>query len=450
MGRDHAHHGPATPGARPDRLAEPEQVAVRLSRWLALITTVPAGALALVQGMRDGTMSGWLVGLASAVLLATVLLLALWRASTRLQAAVLAMALTATAWLALVHYGPILGVGTLIAASCVCWTFFFGAAGMIGGVGATLIVLALVAWRSLDGPLGPGWHFITPPTVLVWLRTWLTVAGSTIFLSGVIHAVQGRYRKLLEAEIEARHAAEEATRARDEFLSLASHELRTPLTSLKLQVQALGAEHRAEDRVVQSLDRQVRRLERLVSSFLDVTSLDVGRALVRDTVDLGALANDVIAAHDLELRRSGSTVALHVPRAVIGRWDRALLEQVLVQLVGNAIKFGAGRPIDVTIDGDDRGARVVVRDHGDGIVASERERIFERFHRGVSWKHHGGLGLGLHLAQRIARMHAGTLRVDSEPGAGSTFTLVLPRAGDEREARVQPVLAGAPAVPTPT
>ncbi|WP_236607529.1 sensor histidine kinase [Sandaracinus amylolyticus] len=450
MGRDDAQHDPAAPEARPGCLAEPEQVAVRLSRWLAIITTVPAGTLAIVQGARDRTMTPWLIALMTGILIAAVLLLSMWRASTRLQAAVVATALTATAWLGLVHYGPILGVGTLMAASCVCWTFFFGRAGMIGGVSATLGVLALVAWASRDGPLGPGWPTRAPPGVLVWLRTWLTVAGSTIFLSGVTHAVQQRYRKLLAAEIAARRAAEDATRARDEFLSLASHELRTPLTSLKLQVQALGAEQRAEDRVVQSLDRQVRRLERLVSSFLDVTSLDVGRTLMRETVDLGALAQDVVAAHDLELRRSGSTITLRVPRAIVGRWDRALLEQVLMQLVGNAIKFGAGRPIDVTIEASARDATVIVRDRGPGIATSEHGRIFDRFHRGVSWKHHGGLGLGLYLAQRIAAMHEGSLRVDSEPGAGSTFTLLLPRATEESAPREHAIVTEPSAIPSPT
>ena len=433
--------------ARTDPLPEPERVAVRLSRWLAILTTLPAGLLSAIQGWRDGSATVWLAAMIVVIVAITVLLLVIPRSAPRAQAAALCVGLTGVGWLALLHFGPILGVGAIIAASCACTTFFFGRAGMSGIVAATLGFLALAAWANLSG------HWLlpraAPRTFDVWLRTWFSMAGSIVFLCGTLHVLQRRYRtllgdaierehrideqrgalaRMLEAETEARRTAEEAIRARDEFLTLASHELRTPLTALKLTVQALGGRERATPQL-ESADRQIQRLERLIGSLLDVTRLDAGRIqLARETVDLAEVARDAIAGFDIDLRRTGSVVSLRAPSPVRGLWDPMLLGHVLTHLVGNAVKFGQGRPIDVEVEGADDEARVVVRDHGGGISPEVRAHLFERYHRGVSWTHYGGLGLGLYLAREIAELHGGRLGVESEPGRGTAFTLALPRA----------------------
>lgn len=417
------HDQTSRSAASPRAVAGPRKVAVRLTRWLAALTIAPPGALALVQGIRGGVISPWLYAMTSLMLAAPLLFVAMRHAPIRAQALTISLLVTAISWLGLLHFGPTLPIGMAMTTSGVCWTLFFGRGGLIGGVSASLIFVAFVGWADTLGALD--FVFAGPRDALVWLRIWVAVAGNLVFVCGVTHVTWNRYRQLLRAEGAARTEAEHAMRARDEFLSLASHELRTPLTSLKLIVQSMAAGLRHDERVVESMDRQVRRLERLVAMLIDVTSLDAGRALVRETFDLAPVTREVTEELGAVVR-ADSTLSLHATEAVRGHWDRALVEQLVAQVVSNAIKFGAGRPIDVTVEGTDRDARVIVRDRGKGISAADREQIFERFHRGVSWTHHGGLGLGLYLALRIARMHGGDL-LHSDTGDGTTFTIVLPR-----------------------
>jgi signal transduction histidine kinase len=111
----------------------------------------------------------------------------------------------------------------------------------------------------------------------------------------------------------------------------------------------------------------------------------------------------------------------------IGRWDAARLDQVLTNLMTNAIRFGAGKPIVVTVKATASAASLAVTDHGIGIAPAAQARIFDRFERGdVSAQHYGGLGLGLYIARQIVEAHGGTISVHSEPGCGATFTVTLP------------------------
>ncbi|HWE29955.1 MAG TPA: HAMP domain-containing sensor histidine kinase, partial [Polyangia bacterium] len=232
--------------------------------------------------------------------------------------------------------------------------------------------------------------------------------------------------------------ARQAVRVRDEFLSVASHELKTPLTSLKLQVQSLIempptiADRLEAKRVASSFaltERQVRRLERLINNLLDVSRIAVGRfGLQLEDADLSASIRDVAAQLSAELARSGSTLTLHLPDTALGHWDPLRLEQVVVNLMTNAVKYGEGKPIDVTLELDERKARLMVRDHGIGVAAADHERIFGRFERAVSLNY-GGLGLGLYITRQIVLAHGGTIRVDSKLGDGSTFIVELDRAG---------------------
>lgn len=282
---------------------------------------------------------------------------------------------------------------------------------------------------------------------IVWLRDIVTVIseqGVPKVLRGLMvditaaRQLEEERQQLLALERSARESAErhareaqDALRLRDEFLSVASHELRTPLHSLQLLVQSIvrgdPATFKTDRHLFGLLDRQVRRLSRLVSTLLDVSSLRLGRmTLVLEDLDLGALVRDIAEQFTEDAARAGSPISIEGPPSVRGRWSRTRLEQVLVNLLSNAIKFGAGAPIDVTLEEAFGRARLVVRDRGSGIEPARLPRIFECFERGVSARSYGGLGLGLFLVRSIVEAHGGVVKVESTPGAGAQFTVELP------------------------
>jgi signal transduction histidine kinase len=233
--------------------------------------------------------------------------------------------------------------------------------------------------------------------------------------------------------------AREATRARDAFLQSAAHELRTPLTRLSLQLGLAQQEVRALvdgtglARVKPRFDvaaRQVETLTRLVDHMLEVTRAEADEvSLALTEVDLSALAEQVLARLRPEVERSGCAVTFASSGPVTGRWDRARLDDIVVSLVSNAVKYGARKPITVRVDGDDVFGRLSIEDRGIGIAAEDQGRIFERFERAVSVRHYSGFGLGLWIAWEAATALGGNLRVESAPGAGAIFTLEVPRAG---------------------
>lgn len=248
------------------------------------------------------------------------------------------------------------------------------------------------------------------------------------------------------------HEANEAIRIRDDFLSLASHELKTPLTPLHLHIQALQRSARglgrelSSERMSEKLDtisRQVTRLENLVDSLLDISRI-TGRQLhvSCDEADLAELARATAERLTHELERSGSTLDLVTPPTLVGCWDVARLDQILSNLLGNAIKFGAGRPIDLSISRHGELARIVVRDRGIGIATEDQARIFDRFERAVSTRHYGGLGLGLWIVRQVVEALDGRIQVESELGQGSTFTVDLPL--DARRATGHPAASDTP------
>ena len=227
-------------------------------------------------------------------------------------------------------------------------------------------------------------------------------------------------------------ASEEAIRLREEFLAVASHELRTPLTPLRLQLQYLQLVlHRQHldalaDHVTIPL-RQVERLTALVEDMLDATRMKSGQiTLHREQVDLVDVIQKVVADYCDVLRKAGCELALRVHAPVIGHWDRNRIEQVAIVLLSNAMKYGAGRSIEVDVAAEGALAKFSVRDYGIGIAPADQERIFERFERAVPTRHYGGLGLGLYIARQIVLMHRGSIRVESAPGAGTLFTVELP------------------------
>jgi PAS domain S-box-containing protein len=253
-------------------------------------------------------------------------------------------------------------------------------------------------------------------------------------VSARVRAEQHRDR-LLADEHQARTVAEEAVRLRDDFLSVASHELKTPLASLTLVVQVLEQRFEALEmekvrRSVTRAGRQVERLSHLIDTLLDVSRIQAGTfELYREIVDLSAIAREVVNALADEAARLKTTVTLVCDGPVLGAWDGLRLEQAVTNLLSNALKFGDGRPVEVTVSANGHTARLCVRDHGIGIPKQVQGHLFERFSRGVSARHYGGLGLGLYITRMVVEAHEGHIGVISEEGRGSMFTVDLPIQG---------------------
>ena len=229
--------------------------------------------------------------------------------------------------------------------------------------------------------------------------------------------------------------AQKAVTLREDFLSVASHELNTPLAALMLNLESLmrnAAASAAQPetgpvRTARMAHRQGKRLARLISDLLDVTRIERDQLhLDLQEVELAALVTDAVGRFRFELERANCEVALDLARPVVGRWDPLRLEQVLFNLLANATKFATGAPVEIRLQRQGGTAHLSVTDHGVGIEADNQARIFERFERGVSAAHYGGLGLGLYICRWIADAHGGSIRVFSQPGQGATFTLQLP------------------------
>jgi signal transduction histidine kinase/DNA-binding response OmpR family regulator len=228
--------------------------------------------------------------------------------------------------------------------------------------------------------------------------------------------------------------ARRAISLREEFLSIASHELRTPLTPLLLHFQKLlAAERKADDpssdklrETLTKCERQLQRLAKLVDSLLDVSRISAGALnLNLDQVDLSEIVREVLSRFSEELARASCPLELRADEPVVGHWDRIRIEQLVTNLIANALKYGRGKPVEVTVERVEGGAQLVVRDHGIGIEPEKLSRIFERFERAAS-PTYGGLGLGLYIARQIVSAHGGEIKVVSEPSAGAVFTVALP------------------------
>ena len=222
-------------------------------------------------------------------------------------------------------------------------------------------------------------------------------------------------------------------------MAIASHELRTPLTPLKMQhyilrrilikepsLAALNGQHDLL-KIFEASEQQLNRLATLVEDLLDAPQISLGHLpLHPEETDLSELARGVLERRQSQLKQAGCAVELHAEKKVTGQWDRLRIEQVLSNLLVNAIKYGAGAPIEVTVCREGDHAKIVVRDHGIGIAEEDQKRIFDCFERAVSVRHFGGFGLGLYISRQIVQAHGGDIRVDSRIGAGSTFTVELP------------------------
>jgi signal transduction histidine kinase len=148
--------------------------------------------------------------------------------------------------------------------------------------------------------------------------------------------------------------------------------------------------------------------------------------------DLCAIIREVVSRYDAHAARAGCPLKVETPGAVTGRWDVLRLEQVVTNLVDNAIKYGAGKPIQIRLAAEGAHATFMVRDEGIGIAPEHRSRIFGRFERAVSERNYGGLGLGLYISKTLVEAMGGEIHVESTLGQGATFTVLLPLRHAER------------------
>jgi signal transduction histidine kinase len=229
-----------------------------------------------------------------------------------------------------------------------------------------------------------------------------------------------------------------AIAARDEFISIASHELKTPLTALKLRLESAtrtGSKPGTPEpdpevrltRAIVAANTTTDRLVSLVDNLLDVSRVHAARLVLHlEPVLLGDLLAEVVARLREQAAEVGSTIELQMHEKIVGIWDRSRMEQVVTNLLTNAIKYGHGRPIAVVARTVGGRLHLRVRDSGMGISRSDQSRIFRAFERVATTGRVGGLGLGLYIGQQIAEAHGGSLAVESAPGRGATFTLDLP------------------------
>lgn len=231
--------------------------------------------------------------------------------------------------------------------------------------------------------------------------------------------------------------AEGALQARDEFFSVASHELKTPLTGLMLQVQMIQrAARRLSDptpevqqvlSLVATMERSLRRLTTLTNDLLDVSRIKAGRLDIRpEPMDLTEVANAVIARFADEAENHDCRIVVEAAEPVAGYWDPSRLDQILTNLVANALAYGGESDVVVRILRMPQHVRIEVQDGGPGIAPEDQERIFHRFERASSNGDGNGLGLGLHITRQIVEAHGGRISLESDIGSGATFIVELP------------------------
>jgi signal transduction histidine kinase len=410
--------------------SEAELRQLRLTQFLQLMLPIAVGFALVYAAFALVLRSVALAGGAGAVLLYSVALARSWRLARDGQAERAALS-SGYALLVMVAIGAL-------------FVHFLMAALLMMPIAGVALVLPYVERPSL------GRYMLAAFGVDVWV---MVVGGllpplvaqppvglqRAVFAGAVVACVGLTLRMLWVDAVRLRKSlerAEAAVATRDEFLSVASHELRTPLTPLSLKLQAIHRELVALYpalaperglRHVEMAQRQVKKLVSLVDDLLDVSRIRGGRLELHPSwVDLTALVREVVERFEQEAARVGCTLELEAAQPVMGLVDGFRFEQVLDNLLSNALKYGAGKPVRVRLEQQGKHARLTVRDEGIGIPAEALERIFHRFERAVSGRYYGGLGLGLYIARTIVEASGGTVVAASVAGQGATFTVELP------------------------
>lgn len=230
---------------------------------------------------------------------------------------------------------------------------------------------------------------------------------------------------------------ERALKMRDDFMSLVAHELRTPLNTLHIETQVRRmklqrGELNAFDKdsfsaMIERDTRQVQSMIRLINDMVDVSRINSGSLSIREgEVDLSQLVTRLASDFSQQAQSTGSSFHLDIVAGVIGHWDEFRIEQIIINLLTNALRYGGGKPVSITLSLMGNYVEIHVQDQGQGIPASEHQRIFEKFERLGNTEVKEGLGMGLYIAKQLAEAHQGNLTVSSSPGEGARFTLRLP------------------------
>lgn len=228
-----------------------------------------------------------------------------------------------------------------------------------------------------------------------------------------------------------------AVRMRDDFMSLVAHELRTPLSSLALETQLRGMQlerkgagmfDEAYLKLMLTRDkRQIQSMVRLIDDMMDVTRIQSNRLSIRPvSFELSALLARVIGNLSNQAAAAGSEMTLHAAQPVTGLWDEFRIEQVVTNLLTNALRYGNAKPVNVSLEVKPESACINVRDGGRGISETDMRRIFEQFERVAHHDGSGGLGLGLFITRQLVEAHGGSVSVQSRQDEGSVFTVTLP------------------------
>lgn len=221
-------------------------------------------------------------------------------------------------------------------------------------------------------------------------------------------------------------------------MAIASHELKTPLTSLKLQIQLFERGVAKNDSLAFTQEKiksfieknslQIDRLTRLVDDMLDISRIRTGKfSLKKEPCDLNLMLNNILLRTKEQFEASGSGLPeITCPEKAYGEWDPLRIEQLLTNIITNAIRYGLGRSISIDIQNHQETVRIMVKDNGLGIAKSDLDKIFMRYERGLLSREVSGLGLGLFITKQIVDAHGGKIWVESEINKGSTFFVDLP------------------------
>ena len=255
-------------------------------------------------------------------------------------------------------------------------------------------------------------------------------------------AMAGQVEDLEKSRAALRHTQTEleySLKMRDDFMSTVAHELRTPLNTLFIESQlrrmlldkgdmnAFGGDQLR--RMVARDTRQIQSMIRLIDDMVDVSRIRSGKLSIQPAdTDLSQLLRQIVSDMSHRADNAGCAISLETPDSVMGRWDEFRLEQVVVNLLTNALRYGRGKPVTVTLTLAGDHAELTVRDQGVGIAPADQIRIFEPFERAGSNDVRDGLGLGLYIARQLAEAHDGLLEVESRPGEGALFRMTLPLA----------------------
>ncbi len=233
----------------------------------------------------------------------------------------------------------------------------------------------------------------------------------------------------------------QALRAREELMNICSHEFKTPLTGMSLQIEMARERLDQGDlsicnppelrKILENSDKQIDRLIRLVNDMLDLTRISNGKmSLQLEPVNLAGLVYEVLDRFSGQIAAFGCEIDVNAAPGVIGHWDRYRIEQVIINLLTNSLRYGQRKPVMMRIDSSGGKAILSVRDQGIGIAPEDQERIFLRFERAISSCEVSGLGLGLFIAREIVAAHHGSIRVQSALGRGAEFIVELPIPAD--------------------